>query len=99
MRREPKGYGTRRHVEGRDIAGQSAVLVDDVVRTGSQMLHAASIIEGMNSTVTTALCILDRQLGGDIRLGRQRISLKALLTAADADELDPYFPAATAASL
>jgi orotate phosphoribosyltransferase len=86
LRRERKSHGTRRQVEGHAMAGRNVVLVDDVIRSGSQVLRAASVVRQSDATVSAALCVLDRGLEGRCHLAQHRIDLRSLLTAADLAE-------------
>lgn len=80
LRRERKSYGTCRQVEGHPVAGKRVVLVDDVVRSGSQVLQAASVLRRAGVSVTTVICVLDRDLDGRARLAEHQIVLRSLLT-------------------
>lgn len=82
LRRERKSYGTCRQVEGRPVAGRHVVLIDDVVRSGSQVLRAASVLRCAGASVATAICVLDRDLDGRARLAESQIVLRSLLTPA-----------------
>ncbi|MGB3441601.1 MAG: phosphoribosyltransferase family protein [Actinophytocola sp.] len=85
LRRERKTYGTCRQLEGKPVAGKRIAIVDDVVRSGSQVLRAASFLRQEGATVTTAVCVLDRELDGRARLANDQIALCSLLTPADLD--------------
>lgn len=82
LRRERKPYGTCRQLEGHTVAGRHVVLVDDVVRSGSQVLRAASVLRQAGASVVTAICVLDRELDGQARLAKNQIVLRSLLTSA-----------------
>lgn len=83
LRRERKSYGTCRHVEGHPVEGRRVVLIDDVVRSGSQVLRAAAVLRQMGARVATAICVLDRDLDGKKRLAEDEIVLQSLLITAD----------------
>lgn len=85
LRREAKSYGTFRQLEGHPVAGRQTALVDDVVRSGTQALRAAAVLRRIGADVTTMLCVLDRGLDGEARLGRQQIALRSMLTATALD--------------
>lgn len=82
LRRERKSYGTFRQVEGHPVKGKHIVLVDDVVRSGSQVLRAATVLRRLGARVATAICVLDRDLGGRARLAQEQIVLRPLLATA-----------------
>lgn len=83
LRRLPKRYGSQRQIEGVDIAGRRAVLVDDVVRSGSQLLAMARMLRIAGAPVSDALCVLERPLGGRSLLDERGIALHPLLSEAD----------------
>ncbi|GGK43670.1 orotate phosphoribosyltransferase [Nocardia camponoti] len=74
-----KAYGTCRQIEAAPAQGTRVVVVDDVVRSGSQVLHAAECLHRIDVTVVGAVCVLDRGVGGNERLSAAGIPLKALL--------------------
>ncbi|WP_329089677.1 orotate phosphoribosyltransferase [Streptosporangium sp. NBC_01469] len=83
LRREPKTYGSKRQVEGAAVEGRRMVLVDDVVRSGVQLLNVARMLRITGAAVVGALCVLERPLGGRLLLDEHGISLGSLLTEAD----------------
>ena len=83
LRRRPKGYGSRRQIEGADITGHRTVLVDDVVRSGGQLLTMARTLRIAGAPVTDAVCVLERPLGGRMLLAEHRVTLRPLLTETD----------------
>ncbi|MQA26743.1 MAG: orotate phosphoribosyltransferase [Micromonosporaceae bacterium] len=87
VRKIPKSYGTRRQVEGRPIGGARVAMVDDVVRSGGQMLAAVRALTAAGGRTTHALAVLARPGPGRTALAGQGISLRSLLT--DADQPQP----------
>ncbi|MER6395799.1 phosphoribosyltransferase family protein [Kitasatospora sp. NPDC001603] len=83
LRRRPKGYGSRRQIEGAALDGRRTVLVDDVVRSGGQLLTMAGTLRIAGAPVADALCVLERSLGGRVLLAEHRVTLHSLLTEAD----------------
>ncbi|MFG7940353.1 orotate phosphoribosyltransferase [Streptomyces cacaoi] len=83
MRRGRKRYGSKRHIEGAATEGKQVVLVDDVVRSGGQLLTAARTLRIAGAKVTDALCVLERPLGGRRRLAEYHMALSPLLAEAD----------------
>ncbi|MCI3928819.1 orotate phosphoribosyltransferase [Streptomyces sp. AN091965] len=83
LRRLPKRYGSKRQVEGPAVEGQRVALVDDVVRSGEQMLAMARMLRVAGAPVSDALCVLERPLGGRLLLDEHGITLRPLLTEAD----------------
>lgn len=62
VRKAAKGRGTNQRVEGADLTadGVRALLVDDVVTTGSSIHEALEVIRGMGATVVGAVTLVDR---------------------------------------
>src|SRR5258706_9989301 len=65
VRKETKGHGTQRSIEGYDgKPGSRVIVVDDVCTTGDSILKAAERAEEAGYKVTAAFCVVDREEGG-----------------------------------
>jgi orotate phosphoribosyltransferase len=64
VRKEPKGHGRGKRIEGNFAPGQLVVVVDDVITTGDSTLKAIQAIEDEGGKVAFALILVDRQEGG-----------------------------------
>jgi orotate phosphoribosyltransferase len=61
VRKEPKGRGTARWIEGAQIGdGDRVLLVDDVVTTGGSILKAHEIVTATGAEVVAAVTLVDR---------------------------------------
>lgn len=60
VRKEPKGRGTNRWIEGTRVAGMQVVLVDDVVTTGGSIRKAYDRITEEGGKVVFATTLVDR---------------------------------------
>ncbi|WP_414168404.1 orotate phosphoribosyltransferase [Streptoverticillium reticulum] len=83
LRRLPKRYGSQQQIEGTQIEGRRVVLIDDVVRSGGQLLVMARALRAAGGHVSDALCILERPLGGKVLLEEHGIALGPLLHESD----------------
>ncbi len=65
VRKEPKGHGTKKWIEGQKnlVPGGSVVVVEDVVTTGGSGLSAVEKIEGEGYRVAGLLAVVDREEG------------------------------------
>jgi len=64
VRKEPKGHGKGKQIEGGFAAGDTVVAIDDVITTGGSTLQAIEIIEREGGTVAFVIVLVDRQEGG-----------------------------------
>jgi len=64
VRKEAKSHGRKKLVEGNFKAGDSVVVVDDVITTGGSTLKAIEAIEAEGGKVALVLVLLDREEGG-----------------------------------
>jgi orotate phosphoribosyltransferase len=80
VRKQAKGYGTRRLAEGGDPAGRAVVLVEDVITTGGAVIAAARALRELGATVTTVICAIDRSSAGTSGLPSAGIEVRSALT-------------------
>src|SRR5205809_1782420 len=72
VRKEPKGHGTQRSIEGYDgKPGSRVIVVDDVCTTGDSILKAAEKAEEAGYQVVATFCVVDREEGGTQLIARQ----------------------------
>jgi len=58
IRKEAKGHGTKKRVEGGDVAGLRVVLVEDLVTTGMSSMAAIQALRDEGAVVTDLLAII-----------------------------------------
>jgi len=81
VRKEPKGHGAGRLVEGPVTSGDRVVIVEDVITTGASALRAVSAIRAIGGTVVGVLAVVDREEGGRETLEAEGLPVVALTTA------------------
>lgn len=65
VRKEAKGHGTQRSIEGyAGRPGSRVIVVDDVCTTGGSILIAAEKAEEAGYEVAATFCVVDREEGG-----------------------------------
>lgn len=64
VRKEPKGHGQGKQIEGNFKSGDTVIVVDDVITTGGSTLKAIDAIEREGGKVAFALVLVDREEGG-----------------------------------
>jgi orotate phosphoribosyltransferase len=82
VRKEAKGYGTRRLAEGADVDGKRVLVVEDVVTSGGQVVASTTDLRAAGAEVEYALCVIDRQAGGGDALAAAGVALRSLFTMA-----------------
>ena len=83
VRKESKGHGTNRYIEGPVQPGSDVVIVEDVVTTGGSSLEAIKRCEEFGLKVTRVIAIIDRMEGGREAFTQRGYRLESLLTIRD----------------
>ena len=83
VRKEAKGHGTGKLVEGPLEPGMTVVIVDDVVTTGGSSLRAATAVEALGCRVARVIAVLDRLEGAAEAFAAQGLDFRPLLTIRD----------------
>jgi len=85
VRNAKKDYGTSKTIEGKLNAGESVVLVEDIVTTGGQVIEAIKNITAAGATVTKVIVALDRLEGGKENILREapQVAYEAILNKTD----------------
>jgi uridine monophosphate synthetase len=79
-RREEKGYGTRKRIEGQFKPGERVVLIDDIITDGASKLEAIAPLEEAGLVVRDLVILVDREQGGRELLAARGYTLHAVLT-------------------
>jgi len=83
VRKESKAHGKGRDVEGPVVAGDTAVIVEDVVTTGGSSLQAIERVEAFGMKVKSVVAIIDRLEGGAKNFTDRGYKFESLLTIKD----------------
>ena len=81
-RKEAKGHGMQRRIEGPALApGDRVLLVDDVATSGGSLIQAASVVrEDTQAELIGALVIVDREEGATEKLAGEGVEFQSLFT-------------------
>lgn len=84
VRKQAKGHGTQRRIEGPALKKDSKViLVDDVATTGKSLVESKQVLEKMGLRVVRAIVIVDRLEGARENLARVSCKLESIFTIKD----------------
>ncbi|KAH9510403.1 hypothetical protein Btru_043083 [Bulinus truncatus] len=82
-RKEAKSYGTKKLIEGDYSDGDSCLIVEDVVSSGSSILETAEALKEAGLVVSEAVVLLNREQGGYEKLESAGIKLHSVFTITD----------------
>ena len=83
VRKEAKGHGTNKYVEGPVSPTAKVVIIDDVVPTGGSSLLAVDRVIEFGCEVVLVVGICDRLQGGAANFAARELPFKSLLTVED----------------
>lgn len=83
VRKEAKGHGTGKLVEGPLKPGMDVVIVDDVATTGGSSLQAIAAIEALGCRVSRVVVVLDRLEGAAQVFAARGFDFRAMVTIRD----------------
>src|ERR1700730_4025228 len=81
VRKAVKDHGTKKRVDGADIAGKTVVILEDVTTTGGSAMDAVKAVQDAGAKVALMLSILDRGEGAADLYAKAGIPFKSLFRA------------------
>lgn len=79
-RKEKKGHGTDRLVEGDMQRGDSVVIIEDTTTTGGQILKAIEAVESEGGRVVCVIVVVDREEGAKEAIAHKGIPFIPIVT-------------------
>jgi orotate phosphoribosyltransferase len=83
VRKEKKGYGTNKLIEGVYQKGEKAFVVEDVVTTAKGALGAIHSLRDAGLVVDSIVCVVDREEGGRESLEQKGVRVTSLVKASE----------------
>ena len=80
IRKEKKGYGTSKLIEGELNPDDNVIVVEDVSTTGGSLLKAIKAIRENGGKVVRVFVVVDRQEGAIEAFEKEGITLEPLIT-------------------
>jgi uridine monophosphate synthetase len=78
-RKEVKQHGTGQAIEGSFEAGQTAVMVEDVITTGGSIVSAVDVLRQAGLIVKDVVVLVDREQGGVRKMEEVGLALHSVL--------------------
>jgi uridine monophosphate synthetase len=79
-RKEAKGYGTKKLIEGKFQNQETCLIIEDVVTTGSSIIETTNDLRAEGLVVEDAIVVVDREQGGKLNLTKKGITMHSLFT-------------------
>ncbi|MDR1722095.1 MAG: orotate phosphoribosyltransferase [Methanobrevibacter sp.] len=83
IRKEKKGYGTSKLIEGDLNSGEKILVVEDVTTTGGSLLKAVEAIKDNEGIVKKAIVVVDREEGASETFKEKGIDFEPLISVSD----------------
>ena len=83
IRNQKKEYGSAKQIEGVLNAGETVVLIEDIVTTGGQVVEAIKTLRDAGVKIDKVLVIIDRLEGGRENIEATGVKYEALFTTKD----------------
>src|SRR5690625_2011106 len=83
VRKEAKGHGMKRRVEGPDVAGKNVVVLEYIYTTGGSARTAGAAVREAGATVVGVASVVDRDTGAREAFEEAGVPYVWLLSAAD----------------
>jgi orotate phosphoribosyltransferase len=83
VRKEQKGHGRGKLIEGCFEAGKRTVIVEDVITTGESALKAVAAAREGGAEVVGVIAVVDREEGGREAIEKEGLKVHSLFTATE----------------
>ncbi|HLK81937.1 MAG TPA: orotate phosphoribosyltransferase [Xanthobacteraceae bacterium] len=83
VRKEKKGHGTDKKIDGNFTDNSTVVLIDDVTTKGGSVMEAVRAVRERGATIKKIITVVDRLEGAAENLKKEGIDLEPIYTARD----------------
>ena len=80
VRKEAKGHGAGRQIEGGLPTDARVVIIEDAVTSGASAIRAIDAVREHGATIVGVVCLVDREEGGRAKLDELGVPLLAAFT-------------------
>jgi orotate phosphoribosyltransferase len=82
-RKEKKSYGTKKQIEGKFEPGQTCLIIEDVITSGTSILETLEDIHDVGLKTKDVVVLIDREQGGKQNLENNNLTVHAAFTLTD----------------
>jgi len=83
VRKEKKGHGTDKRIDGNFRPNTTVILFDDVTTKGGSVMQAVHAVRAQGATIKKIITVVDRLEGAGENLRKEGIELEAIFTTKD----------------
>ena len=83
VRKEKKGYATKKAIEGELCPGENVLVIEDVATTGSEAVRTVQTLRDHRAIVNSVLAVIDREEGARENLHAIGVSLVSIAKASE----------------
>lgn len=83
IRKEKRGHGTSKQIEGDDVKNKKVLIIEDVATSGGSIVKTIQILRENHAIVDTSIVVVDRESGAKEKLDQLNVELIALISVQD----------------
>jgi orotate phosphoribosyltransferase len=83
VRKEKRGHGTAKQIEGCDVKNKKVLVIEDVTTSGGSVVKTIQILRGNKAEVDKVLVVVDRESGARDKLEKMNINFVSLVSIQD----------------
>lgn len=83
IRKQTKGHGTDKKIDGYLLKGKTAIIFEDVTTTGGSAMQAVDAVRTAGLVVDTVITVVDRMEGAEETFTKGKVNLVSLFTRDD----------------
>lgn len=83
VRKEKKGHGTSKQIEGEDISNKKVLIIEDVTTSGDSVIKTINAIRQNKGLVDEVLVVVDRESGAEKKVHDHDVNFIPLLSVND----------------
>jgi orotate phosphoribosyltransferase len=83
VRKEKRGHGTSKQIEGDDVHNKKVLIIEDVATSGGSIVKTIQILRESHAIVDKSLVVVDRESGAKEKLKQLDVQLIPLISVND----------------